>query len=393
MHIVQVNYAYAADLTDPDAVLERFSTLTGWSEAVLSGQVGRVGQAGPVGQIRRVSVVQRFGRDGAVTRRGIQYLFRRERGGPTPDRWSACRRVARAVATLHPDVVHVNGLGFPVPTWWLRQRIPATVAIVMQDHAGGQPRGGRLRGHVQRWLMAAVDAFLFTSVEQAAPWQRAGLITPRQQLHQVLESSTTFAEVLRDGARGASGVEGDPAILWVGRLNANKDPLTVLNGLERALRDLPGGRLTMVYGEGDLEAAVRERVEQSSVLRSRVRLVGRVAADRMPAFYSAADLFVLGSHHESCGYALLEASACGAVPVVTHIPSFRAITDDGRIGRLWPPGDAGACARALVDAARLDLATERRRVLAHFQQTLSWPAVGRAAAEIYAAVARARREA
>ena len=49
MHIVQVNYAYAADLTDPDALLERFSTLTGWSEAVRSRQVG---------QIRRVSVVQ-----------------------------------------------------------------------------------------------------------------------------------------------------------------------------------------------------------------------------------------------------------------------------------------------------------------------------------------------
>ena len=195
----------------------------------------------------------------------------------------------------------------------------------------------------------------------------------------------------RNGARGASGVEGDPAILWVGRLNANKDPLTVLDGLERALRELPGGRLTMVYGEGDLEAAVRERVEQSSVLRSRVRLVGRVPAPCMPAFYSAADLFVLGSHHESCGYALLEALACGAVPVVTDIPSFRAITDDGRIGRLWPPGDAGTCARALVDAGQLDLAVEQRRVIEHFAQTLSWPAVGRAATEIYAAVARAKR--
>lgn len=383
MHIVQVNYAYAADLPDPDALLERFSTLTNWSEAVLSVPF----HSAQGGQVGRVSVVQRFGHDGVVSRRGVQYLFRRERGGPTPDRWSACRRVAGAVATLHPDVVHINGLGFPVPTWWLRQRLPATVAIVVQDHAGGQPRAGRLRGHVRRRLMATVDAFLFTSVEQAAPWQRAGFITPHQQVHQLLESSTTFAPVPREEIN----VDGDPAILWVGRLNVNKDPLTVLDGLERALRDLPGAVLTMVYGEGDLEAAVRQRVEQSSTLRSRVRLVGRAAAERMPAFYSAADLFVLGSHHESCGYALLEAAACGAVPVVTNIPSFRAITGEGRIGQLWPPGDAGACARALVDAARLDLGAERRRVMAHFQQALSWQAVGRAAADIYAAVARAKR--
>mgnify|MGYP002084795192 FL=1 len=179
--------------------------------------------------------------------------------------------------------------------------------------------------------------------------------------------------------------------MWVGRLTTNKDPLTVLDGFELAVRDRPDATLTMVYGEKALEWAVRRRVEASATLRARVQLVGRVPSGQMPAFYSAADLFVLGSHHESCGYALLESLACGTVPVVTDIPSFRAITDGGRLGRLWPPGDAVACARALVEAARLDLATERRRVLAHFERNLCWSAIGRRALDIYTEVLNRRR--
>ena len=35
----------------------------------------------------------------------------------------------------------------------------------------------------------------------------------------------------REQAREMTGVTGSPALLWVGRLNANKDPLTVLDGL------------------------------------------------------------------------------------------------------------------------------------------------------------------
>ena len=32
---------------------------------------------------------------------------------------------------------------------------------------------------------------------------------------------------------------GDPALLWVGNLDANKDPLTVLRGVSMAARELP----------------------------------------------------------------------------------------------------------------------------------------------------------
>ena len=100
-------------------------------------------------------------------------------------------------------------------------------------------------------------------------------------------------------------------------------------------------------------------------------------------------MFVVGSHHEGSGYALMEALACGAMPVVTDIPTFRLLTADGTLGALWTPGDAGDCARALV-AAPPESDAERERVADHFARELSWDAVGRRAVEIYRQVVAAR---
>jgi glycosyltransferase involved in cell wall biosynthesis len=132
-------------------------------------------------------------------------------------------------------------------------------------------------------------------------------------------------------------------------------------------------------------------VQCSPTLTDRVRLVGAVTHDRMPAFYSAADLFVVGSHHEGSGYALMEACACGAVPVVTDIPTFRLLTGGPIAGALWTAGDGRAFARALVNVSRRDLVAERARLADYFKRELSWSAVGRRALEIYDDVLSRRR--
>ena len=98
----------------------------------------------------------------------------------------------------------------------------------------------------------------------------------------------------------------------------------------------------------------------------------------------SADIFVSGSHAEGSGYALLEALACGVVPVVTDIPSFRALTGNGSVGRLWPRSDAVRLAEALVDVA--SNRTSQQQVRAHFDATLSFEAVGRRWADVYAQI-------
>ena len=381
MNVVQVNYAYADHLADPAALLDSYETLTGWSEALVAAGAS-------------VSVVQAFRCDARLSRNGIDYVFCADRApadrGPG-NRWRWPHALRAQIVEARPDVVHVNSLGFAGEVWLLRRALPATTAIVVQDHASGLPRSSRLSRLVRRRLMRAADAFLFTALEQADSWRSGQFISDHQAVYQVLESSTTLRPMDRATARSIARVEGRPAVLWVGRLNAIKDPLTVLQGFERALQSLPDAVLTMVYGADDLLAAVRRRVSESPALRRSVRLVGRVLRSQLAAFYSAADLFVLGSAHEGSGYALLEACACGVSPVVTNIAAFRAITADGSIGGLWLQGDATDFARALVDLAHRDLAEERRRVIDRFESHLSWPVIGRHAVAAYEDVRSRRR--
>lgn len=380
MNVAQVNCVFDNEFADPDALLERYTTLTGWSEALVAAG------AGPV------AVVQRFHRSLQLTNHHVAYHFVQDDGPCHPSPWSGSRAVARVVAALSPDVVHVNGLEFPIQVRQLRSAIPASCALVVQNHAAGGTVG---RAPALRVLWRAarrsVDGFLFAAEEHADAWRRAGVIAARQPAYVVMPASTTFRPMPREEARPATGVSGTPAVLWVGRLDANKDPLIVLDGFERALPVLGGATLTMIYGTDELLPDVRGRIESSSALRERVRLVGAVPHAQLPAFYSAADIFIVGSHREGSGYSLMEACACGAVPAVTDIPTFRSLTADGSLGALWSAGDAIDCSRVLMQLGQGDLLARRQHVADHFARTLSWPAVGRRALEIYSEILKKRK--
>ena len=122
-------------------------------------------------------------------------------------------------------------------TWRLRRALDRSCAIVVQSHADGGAIGRapalRLLGRAAR---RAADAFLFAADEHAAAWRAAGFIAADQPTYCVMPASSTLQPIPRAAARLESGVDGSPAILWVGRLNANKDPLTVLDGVRARAR-------------------------------------------------------------------------------------------------------------------------------------------------------------
>jgi glycosyltransferase involved in cell wall biosynthesis len=372
MNVVQVGFGYDDDLVDPDQLLDRYATLTGWSEALIAAGAARV------------TVVHRFRRRAHVVRRGVEYRF--------------CPRDLRtAVVEFEPGVVHVNGLNAPGRTWWLKRCLTGSTPLLVQHHGGGPQRPvsalGRLRRAVRRHAMAAADGFIFTAASQADVWRCAGLIRSTQHIHEVVESSTSLAPLDSAAARLESGISGSPAVLWVGRLNANKDPITVIDAFARLAAAHPEASLTMVYGEDAGLHEVRDRIEAAPSMKSRIHLVGPVPHERLAAYYSAADLFVLGSHDEGSGYAVIEACACGAIPVVTDIPSFRAITGRGTIGQLWTPGHTEGCFNALAAATRRIDIRERMRTIDHFRQQLSWSAIGRSAMRAYEEARRLKRDA
>ena len=124
----------------------------------------------------------------------------------------------------------------------------------------------------------------------------------------------------------------------------------------------------MLFGDDTLLEGVQQRVRESALLRPAVMLSGRVSHDELPNYYSAADVFVSGSHSEGSDDVLIEAMSAGVVPVVSDIPSFRAIIGD--CGAHFSAGDAGAFATALVRTCSDDLvsskaAARRISIIAH----------------------------
>lgn len=325
-----------------------------------------------------VWVIQASTHIAEIERNGVHYRFL-----PFGHRdWTVRGRAdfSALLRELDPAVVHVHGLGFPLQLEAIAAAVPHT-PILVQDHASGVPRFWK-RWRWRRALRVA-SAVAFCSREQAEPFLRSGLLARDSVVREIPESSSRFTTGDRDEARRLTDLDGTPALLWVGHLNHNKDPLAVLDGVRVAARKLPGLRLWCCYGAAPLEAQVRARIAEDAWFARRVRLLGPVPHSRIETLMRAADFFVLGSHHEGSGYALIEALACGLPPVVTDIPSFRSLTADGRIGRLWRCGDSRSLADAIVELAQVPRLELRTRVRAHFDANVSMLALGARLCEAY----------
>jgi glycosyltransferase involved in cell wall biosynthesis len=177
--------------------------------------------------------------------------------------------------------------------------------------------------------------------------------------------------------------KSSPVFLWAGSLIVRKDPLTVLEGFQDLFANYNKGTLLMIYRDGQLLEQVRQTINNSVVLRERVHLIGYVSHAEMESFYNHADYFVLGSHAEGSGYALSEALSCGCVPIVTNIPSFRMMTNNGQLGVLWNPGDKNSFVQAATKTMNKNLPKEAQACIDFYRQNLSFDAIAQAAIEHY----------
>ena len=123
-----------------------------------------------------------------------------------------------------------------------------------------------------------------------------------------------------------------------------------LQTLLRAFAQLPHDALLLLVGEGHLQKEILQ-FAASHNLRDRVRLVGVVAHDDLPAYYRLMDVCVLPSEtmsrwKESFGRVLVEAMACG-VPVIGS--NSGAIPETvGNAGRIFPEKDDRMLAREIM---------------------------------------------
>jgi glycosyltransferase involved in cell wall biosynthesis len=370
MHVMQISFFIDALRRSPEKLLSDWHSLEDVAVAVASTGA-------------RVTVVQASLSPGELTRRGVEYIFM----APDAPGVSLARstKLGSLLRDRAPDVLHVHGLGFARDVLALRERVPH-VPILLQDHFDRPPRFWRRA--MWRLGLAAADGLAFCARAHADDFVRAGVLRPGARVFEIPESTSTFLPGNAGEARSATGLWGDPAVLSVGHLDRRKDPLTILDGVAEAAADLPELQLWCCFASAPLLPAVRDRIAGNPALRDRVHLLGHVPHARIENLMRAADVFVLGSHREGSNFSLLEALATGLTPVVTDLPSLRALTGDGAVGAHWPCGDARALAAALRAAARTP--NSRASVRAHFDAHLSSAALGRRLTAAYGKLLQAR---
>jgi len=114
-------------------------------------------------------------------------------------------------------------------------------------------------------------------------------------------------------------------ILFVGRLSSQKN----VEALLKALRPLDV-TLTII-GDGPLKAPLRKRF---GTLNGRVRWLGNVPSENLPAYMNRAALFVLPSHYEGHPKSLIESMACGLAVIGADSPGIREVIRHGENGWL-----------------------------------------------------------
>lgn len=208
----------------------------------------------------------------------------------------------------------------------------------------------------------------------AAPWSREGLreslmvhALNRWASWVIAVSASARDAWARRGGLGASklvvvgnGIEVDAftpgshpgkTVCTVSVLREGKGIEVLLDAIPPVLARHPDARF-VIAGDGPLR--------ESLAARSGDRVTWAGFRRDVPELLAASDLFVLPSLADAYPTALMEAMAAGLPVVSTRAGGIPEIVDDGRTGRLVPPGDSGALAAAISDL--LD-STEERETL------------------------------
>jgi glycosyltransferase involved in cell wall biosynthesis len=191
-----------------------------------------------------------------------------------------------------------------------------------------------------------VDAVVAPSLGLAARLRAQGVRRPIEVVPTGVDLES-FRPGDRAAARAALGLAADiPLLLYVGRLDREKNLALLLEAFERVAAGHPTVELVLV-GRGTWESALRRQAARLPS-GSRVRFAGGVPHEAVVRYYQAADLFVFASTTETQGLAVLEAMAVGLPVVAVRASGVEDAVVDGVSGLLVAE-DPGLCADAVLE--------------------------------------------
>ena len=175
----------------------------------------------------------------------------------------------------------------------------------------GDPVVGAMISRYVGWFYSALDRVLVPS--RAVEERLLALKVPADRLLPIprgIDLQLFSPDRRSEHAFGDFGLNGEPKVLYVGRLSKEKGLDALLDGFGLLGEELPAAKLVMV-GDGPYGHELARRANGSG----RVIFTGELTGERLASVYASSDVFVYPSETETFGNAVVEAQAAG-VPVV-----------------------------------------------------------------------------
>ncbi len=202
-----------------------------------------------------------------------------------------------------------------------------------------------------------------------------------------------FKHISRASARVQLGLSPKESIvLYVGRFDPRKGIETLVRAVAKLKTEQPneGIRLVLVGGSepGQIDGLERDRIEamvSELGISGWTTFAGRVGHDRLPLFYTAADVCVIPSHYEPFGLVAIEAMACGTPVVASAVGGLKFTVIPEETGLLVPPQDVAAFSEAIDRLLSDTVWTQkvRRQAAIRVQENFSWNGVAIQLSDLY----------
>jgi len=159
-------------------------------------------------------------------------------------------------------------------------------------------------------------------------------------------------------------VSDKDVILFVGRFVKEKGVEYLIRSM-RYVKYKNSKAILLLIGSGPLEHEYLTLAKQYGI---DMRILGPIPNTLLPAYYNAADIFVLPSLLEPAGIALTEAQACGVPVVATYAGGTPERVKNMTTGLLVPPADPKNLASAIISLLRdkeirLNMGKEARKYI------------------------------
>ena len=270
-------------------------------------------------------------------------------------------------------VVHVHGIWWAasvaaVAAWVARLPLVAKVTLVGSDDAGSilafaahRPLLGLLRSLPLRRAAALVATTAYIrddALRRGVPAARVRLLP--NSVDTGFFRAPTAEE--RQAARSALGARG-ALVLFCGGFIRRKGLHVAVQAFSQLAPEtdaelhITGPAIGFEPGDEGYADLMRQLMRRLGV-EDRCRLTGWVDADRLRAYFWAADVLVFPSASEGMPNLLFEALSCGTPCVAGDIPGVRSVGIECDLLRLADPADPDAVAAAITDVLAAGRTTE-----------------------------------